>query len=168
VVKVALRTLQAIALLALLSCGQSEDQARAPLTIADFERSAFLRRHPAKEHRVEPLKPAGSAWIYSFDDTETEGRILVQLEPAADRITVLTITWPGEASETTAAWNSVKKQFVADLLESTFPEIDYGKVSSYVMEQKPGAPAATSAGTIGEAKIQAGASGSNLVLELSR
>ena len=148
--------------LALAACGRAASEAKpAPqLGVADFQASAFLRRHPAKAMRSE-----GGARIYSFADAYSESeRIEVALGP--DPVRSITVRWVGEPDHP-AQWSSVKKQFMADLLESTFWDVDYGQVSSYLMDlhqpyaDGPGAP-------IGPARIRAGSSGSDLVVRLER
>jgi hypothetical protein len=161
----------AAATLALLAgCGDAQEQAAQPeaLTLAAFEKSAFVRKHPAKDKSVQALQPAGQATLYSFDDTETDGRIVVQFEPSPERIGTITITWPSEGAGFPAPWDSIKKQFLADLLESTFSDVDYGQVSAHVLGRVEGSMVADPGLALDKARLRAGHSGDDLVVEISR
>jgi hypothetical protein len=160
----------AVAALAWLAGCDAREQAAQPevLTVASFEKSAFMRRHPANDKSVQPLQPAGQATLYGFDDTETEGRIVVQLEPSPERVSTITITWPSEGTGFPAPWDSIKKQFLADLLESTFSDVDYGQVSAHVLQRPEGSMAADPGLALDKARLRAGHSGDDLVVEISR
>ena len=166
-----------IATLALAACGPSQQpaergkaaeskEAAIRLSVQDFERSSFCRRHPPKTRQSE----AGTV-AYSFDDAYSESRrIVVELGSNPDRISTITVTWFGETYRP-AAWSSIKKQFIADLMESTFWDVDYGQVSSYVLEhQKDLYSPAQAAAPMGESgvRIRAGTAGSGLVVSLAR
>ncbi len=79
-----------------------------------------------------------------------------------------TVKWSGEPS-TPAAWSSVKKQFMADLLEATFWDVDYGQLSSYVMKSGEGLflPSGPTA-QLGPAWTRAGSQGSDFLVRIER
>jgi len=154
---------------ALGGCHSGHDQAAAPegaltVTVGDFERSSFYRKHPPASREQTPGRLA-----YRFEDRYKESSgIEVALDVEGDRVSAFTVTWFGDASRP-AAWSSIKKQFVADLLEATFWDVDYGQVSSRVMESGTRPYSASEpALPLGQARIRAGSSGSDLVVRLER
>ena len=113
--------------LALSACGGSDASGSAKaapeaLTAVQFESGAFLRRHPPRERRVDSSAAPRTAWIYTLRDPETTGTVVLVLQGSEARIEAITVHWP--AGEQPASWNSIKNQFVADLLESSFTEVE--------------------------------------------
>ncbi len=158
-----------IALLVVLSaCGRPREEkvpeAMLNVTINDFEHSAFYRRHPPTLRQSSPGR-----FLYRFDDRYSESKsIEVAVDLEGDRVSGLTVKWSGDFSRP-AAWSSVKKQFMADLLEATFWDVDYGQLSSYVMKQEqalylPSGPTAQ----LGPAWIRVGSRGSDLFVRLEK
>jgi len=125
------RLLLVVSVLLPAACSREPQPAVEAASVAGFERSAFLRRHPplAREQR-------DGALIYRFEDRYGESRqISVSLAPATGELVAVTVDWRGDSN---ARWSSIKKQFVADLLESTFSEVDYGSLSAYAMRLAEG------------------------------
>jgi hypothetical protein len=142
------------------------------LSVRDFEQSGFFRRYrPVDTRRTSH---GGSLLhAYLFEDPENpHGRILIELGPAADNVQFVTVVWHGEAIYQRASWTTLKSRFMADLVESTFPEIDYDELSQYVWEQQqrsyPEGVGAMPKGTLRNARVMAGASGSSLVVAFER
>lgn len=158
------RLLLIFLLLGLAGCSREPLPAAEAASVAGFERSAFLRRHPplAREPREGTLS-------FRFSDPYGESsQILLSLAPPAGDLAAVTVAWRGDSS---ARWSSIKKQFVADLLESTFSEVDYGSLSAYAMSlanasEPNGASAWTDASGTVEARFHA--SGADFTLVLNR
>jgi hypothetical protein len=142
------------------------------LTVRGFEDSGFLERYrPVDRRRNWHGGQLLHAWL--FDDPENpRGRILVELGPSADDVQFVTVVWHGETLYTRASWTSMKSRFIADLVESTFPEVDYGELSAYVWRQQersyPEGVGAMPKAVLPGAKVIAGASGSSLVVGFER
>jgi hypothetical protein len=165
-----LLVIAATALLSLACCSRSPEidasrpaQQAPAFGIAEFEQSAFYRRHPPKNREDQ-----AGAIAYRFVDPYGESRdIVVQFAPGRDRIRAITVTWHADRAEG-AGWSSIKKQFMADLLESTFWDVDYGQVSSYMMEQGKAAQGGQAVPMAGGVSIVSAAAGSDLTLRLER
>lgn len=158
----------ASALLVLSACSRSrEDKAQEAVlnvTLNDFEHSAFYRRHPPASRQSSPGR-----FVYRFVDRYSESQAIdVAVDLEGDRVSGLTVKWSGDLSNP-AVWSSVKKQFMADLLEATFWDVDYGQLSSYVMKQEqavylPSGPTVQ----LGPAWIRVGSRGSDLIVRLEK
>ncbi len=152
----------------LAACGRSgSDKAAAQgptVSLGDFEHSSFYRKHPAvsREQRT-------GRRVYRFDDRYSESRsIEIAFDVEGERVSGFTLTWSGEPDHP-AQWSSVKKQFMADLLESTFWDVDYGQVSSHLMDEGTRTySAADPAVPLGPVRIRSGGSGSDLIVQLER
>ena len=164
-----LRRLVAICLVGcvLVACGKpAAAPNREALSAAEFESGAFFRRHPSSDRRVDSSAAPRTAWIYALRDTETRGSVSLLLQGSAGRIETIQVTWP--AGEEPAAWNSIKKQFVADLLESSFSEVDYGQLSAYVLAHTYERYQTARASVLNGTEVKVGRLGGRLVLALRR
>jgi hypothetical protein len=156
----------AAGVLTLMGCRAADAPGPEPLAAADFESGAFFRRHPSSDRRVDSTAAPRMAWIYSLRDAETSGLISLVVHGTERRIESITVTWP--SGEQPAGWNSIKKQFVADLLESSFSEVDYGQLSAYVVAHSFERFQSATPGVLGGTEVKAGRSGGRLVLALRR
>ena len=152
----------------LLSSGGGADV----LTVSEFEHSNFLARY----RPVDVRRNWHAGYLlhaYLFEDPENpRGRILIELGPSADNVQSVSVVWHGQAIYQRASWSTLKSRFMADLVESTFPEIDYGELSRYVWEQQarsyPEGSGAMPKVMLSNARVMAGASGSSLVVAYER
>lgn len=142
------------------------------LTVAAFEHSGFLSRYRPIGLRSNG-QGAQALRAYLFEDAENpRGRVMVELGPRPDNVRFVTVVWHSETIAGPAAWTSMKSRFMADLVEATFPEIEFGELSSYVWEQQghsyPEGLGAIPRARMPGAKVFAGATGASLVVGFER
>jgi hypothetical protein len=158
-----------LAVLLLIACGEPERSSDVRVSVAGIEQSAFVRKHVVRERRSIARPEGGVTHVFLIEDAYQKDGVTLELWPSAESVTGLRVTWPGGAAP--AAWSSIKKQFVADLLEATFWDIDYGEVSTYLVEH--GARRYDSIDAVPRhpmraVKIHAGVVGTSLVVGFER
>jgi hypothetical protein len=142
------------------------------LTLRDFEQTGFVARYRLLDRRRNG-QGAQQVNGYLFEDPENpRARVMVELGPDPQNVQFVTVVWHGEALIKPASWTGMKSRFIADLVQATFPEIEYGELSSYVWEQQgqsyPEGVGAIPKARMPGARVFAGATGSSLVVGFER
>lgn len=148
-------------------------QKHTPLSITNFETSAFYSKYRLKEKSQWALKSGGTNFSYRFFNPTGSDRVIsVELSSAPNDIAKVSAMFYGGAVSRPADMSYIPNGFLADLVQSTFREIRSEQIIAIVTDAQ-NRNYADGSNTMprfaaGWASIYAGRTGADLIVGIER
>jgi hypothetical protein len=152
--------------------GQAAEKASvSTLSIALFERSAFLQKYKPTSKENWGLNTGGRNFSYSFSDPENaDSSRGIEMSSNPTNLTKLSLSWNGKSTLAPAKFTKTKEEFLRDLLASTYPSIKANDLIAYVRQQQgknyPGGGSAMPRKKLAGATVQCGTVGETLIVSV--
>lgn len=149
----------------------AEKPSVSPLSVAIFERSAFLQKYKPTSRENWGLNTGGRSYSYSFSDPENaDSSRGIGMSSNPSNLTRMSLSWNGKSTLAPAKFTKAKEEFLRDLLASTYPSVKADDLIAYVRQQQgknyPGGGSTMPRKKLAGATVQCGTVGETLIVSV--
>ena len=150
----------------------TKQQPVVPLTIVDFEKSAFFNRYGPTKKQPYPLNSGGMNYPYSIPSGDADEPIGLELDSDPRTITKVGIEFFGSSLRNPATFTAQREQMVRDLIASTYPDTDIPLTINLIRAEQshniPNGILTASPTRVGSASLRVARVATSLIIVLQR